>query len=170
MSTMQTAMKMALIRTMPLCLAPNGAAPGRTRRPRPDDSHSGSSSVHKRRGAASPLAAMAKLLLCFYNGRQGLQESTAADAAFGTGAKAHVGNAANDACAPAGVRDRLHRLDRGGAAGGVRRVPHPAFRGLDRSADLALRQPAARPDRGANLWPRVAARLRQAAAAAVVAR
>src|SRR6202163_995209 len=28
MSTMQTAMKMALIRTMPLCLAPNGAAPG----------------------------------------------------------------------------------------------------------------------------------------------
>src|SRR5580700_5701329 len=62
---MQTAIKMALIRTIcrtPLCLAPNGAAPGRTRRPRPDDSHSGTSSVHKRRGAASPLAAIAKLL------------------------------------------------------------------------------------------------------------
>jgi hypothetical protein len=38
---------------------------------------------------------MAKLLACFYNGRQELQESTAADAAFGTGAKAYVGNAAN---------------------------------------------------------------------------
>jgi hypothetical protein len=38
---------------------------------------------------------MAKLLLCFYNGRQELQESTVADAAFGTSAKAHVGNAAN---------------------------------------------------------------------------
>jgi hypothetical protein len=49
----------------------------------------------KRRGAASPLAAMAKLLVCFYNGRQELQESTAADAALGTSAKAHVGDAAN---------------------------------------------------------------------------
>jgi hypothetical protein len=38
---------------------------------------------------------MAKLLLCFYNGRQGLQESTAAVAAFGASAKAHVGDAAN---------------------------------------------------------------------------
>jgi len=38
---------------------------------------------------------MAKLLVCFYNGGQELQESTAADAAFGTSAKAHVGNAAN---------------------------------------------------------------------------
>src|ERR1700722_19807946 len=95
---MQTAIKMALIRTIcrtPLCLAPNGAAPGRTRRPRPDDSHSGSSSVHKRRGAARPLATMAKLLVCFYNGRPGRHERTAADAAFETSAKAHVGNAAN---------------------------------------------------------------------------
>jgi hypothetical protein len=38
---------------------------------------------------------MAKLLVCFYNGRQELQEIMAADAAFGTSAKAHVGNAAN---------------------------------------------------------------------------
>jgi hypothetical protein len=38
---------------------------------------------------------MAKLLACFYNGRPELRESTAADAAFGTSAKAHVGNAAN---------------------------------------------------------------------------
>src|SRR5580704_5462116 len=72
---MQTAIKMALIRTMPLCLAPNGAAPGRTRRPRPNDSHSGSSSVHKRRDAASPPATMAKLLVCFYNGRQGRRQT-----------------------------------------------------------------------------------------------
>jgi hypothetical protein len=38
---------------------------------------------------------MAKLLVCFYNGRQEWQESTAADGAFGTSVKAHVGNAAN---------------------------------------------------------------------------
>src|ERR1700734_2007219 len=84
MSTMQTAMKMALIRTMPLCLPPDGAAPGRTRRPRPDDSHSGSSSVHKRRGAASPPAAPPPWLsFC----RAFITAGKAADAAFGTGAK-----------------------------------------------------------------------------------
>jgi hypothetical protein len=38
---------------------------------------------------------MAKLLVCFYNGRQELQESTAAGPAYGTGAKAYVSNAAN---------------------------------------------------------------------------
>jgi hypothetical protein len=37
---------------------------------------------------------MAKLLVCFYNGRPGRQERTAADAAFGTSAK-YVGDAAN---------------------------------------------------------------------------
>ncbi len=45
----------------------------------------------------------------------------------------------------------------------------PACRGLDRAAGAALPQFAARPDRGADLRPRMAARLRQAAAAALVA-
>ena len=61
-----------------------------------------------------------------YNSRQKTAEITAADAAFGTGAKAHVSdaaNAANDALAPPQPHSvRLHRLDRGGAAGSVRRA------------------------------------------------
>src|SRR3981189_2711708 len=53
-----------------------------------------------------------------------------------------------------GVRPRLVRRARGAWG--------PA-------AGRALPQPAAGPDRGADLWPRMAARLRQAAAPAVVA-
>ena len=55
------------------------------------------------------------------------------------------------------------------ASAGPCRHPGPACRGLDRAADAALPQSAARPDRGADLRPRMAARLRQAAAAAMVA-
>src|SRR4029077_3882278 len=176
MSTMQTAMKMALMRTMPNPIAPCVERvcpmPSALAALASVDSRSGPSSVHKRRGAASPPAAMAKLLLCFYNGRS---RPRPAAPARNSKSPVHVGHAANarnepGGGAPPGARLRLHRPDRGGAAGGVRRLPRLAFRGLDRAADAALRQPAARPDRGADLWPRMAARLRQAAAAAVVAR
>ncbi len=63
-------------------------------------------------------------------------------------------------------------IDRGGrrpSEGGVRGIPGPSPGGLDPAAVAALSEPAARPDRGADLRPRMAARLRQAAAAAVVA-
>src|SRR5262249_60486463 len=53
--------------------------------------------------------------------------------------------------------------------GGLRRFPAAARRGLDGAADAALSESAARSHRGAHLWPRMAARLRQAAAVAVVA-
>src|SRR3984893_7324725 len=62
--------------------------------------------------------------------------------------------------------DRHHRAP---SADGLRRVPGAARRRLDRAADAALSQSAARSHRGADLWPRMAARLRQAAAVAVVA-
>ncbi len=68
-----------------------------------------------------------------------------------------------------GEQTRPDRLYRRPAAGGVCRLPGAAFDRLDGAADAALRQPAARSDRGPDLRPRVAARLRQAAAAAVVA-
>src|SRR6202035_2393040 len=68
-----------------------------------------------------------------------------------------------------GEQTRPARLYRGPAAGGVCRLPGAAFDRLDGAADAALRQPAARSDRGPDLRPRVAVRLRQAAAAAVVA-
>ena len=62
-------------------------------------------------------------------------------------------------------------LDRIAASSGpgLRRLLGAACRGLDRAAGAALPQFAARPDRGAGLRPRMAARLRQAAAAALVA-
>src|SRR5262245_21034745 len=66
--------------------------------------------------------------------------------------------------ADAGI-DRHHRAP---STGGLRRLPGAARRGVDGAADAALSQSAARSDRGADLWPRVAARLRQVAAAAVV--
>src|SRR5262249_58770197 len=47
--------------------------------------------------------------------------------------------------------------------------PGGGGRGLDGAADAALSESAARSHRGAHLWPRMAARLRQAAALAVVA-
>ena len=53
--------------------------------------------------------------------------------------------------------------------GGVRGIPGPSPGGLDPAAVAALSEPAARPDRSADLRPRMATRLRQAAAAAVVA-
>src|SRR5262245_62852489 len=62
--------------------------------------------------------------------------------------------------------DRHHRAP---SAGGLCRVPRPARGGLDGAADAALSESAARPHRGADLWPRMAARLRQIAAIAVVA-
>src|SRR5262249_6002393 len=62
--------------------------------------------------------------------------------------------------------DRHHRAP---PAGGLRRVPGAARCRLDGAADAALSESAARSHRGADLWPRMAARLRQAAAVAVVA-
>src|SRR5262249_11457450 len=62
--------------------------------------------------------------------------------------------------------DRHHRAP---STGGLRRVPRAARGRLDGAADAALSESAARPHRGADLWPRMAARLRQIAAVAVVA-
>src|SRR5262249_60940961 len=62
--------------------------------------------------------------------------------------------------------DRHHRAP---STGGLRRVPRAARGRLDGAADAALSESAARPYRGADLWPRMAARLRQIAAIAVVA-
>src|SRR3981189_1471769 len=63
----------------------------------------------------------------------------------------------------------IDRHDRAPPAGRVCGVPRAACAGLDRAAGAALSQSAARPDRGPHLRPRMATRLRQAAAAAVVA-
>ena len=64
---------------------------------------------------------------------------------------------------------RPDRLDREPAEAGLCSVPGLAFCRLDRAAGATLRQPAARSDRGADLRPGMATRLRQAATAAVVA-
>ncbi len=61
---------------------------------------------------------------------------------------------------------RPHRRRAGTRSG---RHPAAACGGVDRAAGAVLPQSAARSDRGADLRPRMAARLRQAAAAAVVA-
>src|SRR5215472_343881 len=53
--------------------------------------------------------------------------------------------------------DRHHRAP---STGGLRRVPRAARGRLDGAADAALSESAARPHRGADLWPRMAARLR----------
>ncbi len=73
-----------------------------------------------------------------------------------------------DAADPDTPRFRIrHRsgTPAGRGPGGILRI---AFRGVDAAAGAPLPQPAARSHRGPRLWPRVAARLRQAAAAAVV--
>src|SRR5438105_14973088 len=62
--------------------------------------------------------------------------------------------------------DRHHRAPAGGR---LCRLPRAPSRDLDGAAGAALSQSAARSHRGADLRPRMAARLRQAAAAAVVA-
>src|SRR5450759_4162242 len=77
---------------------------------------------------------------------------------------------ANGTSDDAGIPRHAHSgLDRRPSGAGLCRLPGPACRGLDRAADAALPQFAARSDRGADLRPRMAARLRQAAAAALVA-
>ena len=64
---------------------------------------------------------------------------------------------------------RRQPSDRRRARAGSGRPPRCACGGLDRLAGGALPQPAARSDRGFDLWPRMATGLRQAAAFAVVA-
>src|SRR5215471_14573941 len=62
----------------------------------------------------------------------------------------------------------LHPQDWRGAGADTRHRLDPAYGGMDHPADPALPEFAARPDRGAGLRPRMATRLRQAAAAALV--
>ena len=64
---------------------------------------------------------------------------------------------------------KSHRRHRAASGRNIPGVPGAARPGLDGAAGAVLPQPAARPDRGSALRPRMAARLRQAAAAAVVA-
>src|ERR1700730_323503 len=64
---------------------------------------------------------------------------------------------------------RIDRRYRQPAACRLRGIPGLARAGVDPAADAPLCESAARPHRGPDLWPRVAARLRQAAAATLVA-
>src|SRR5580692_9192433 len=63
---------------------------------------------------------------------------------------------------------RIDRRDRQPPPHRLRGIPGLAFSGLDAAADAALCEFAARSHRGPELRPRMAARLRQAAAAALV--